>query len=265
VDTTRRFAAALREARWGHVLLELALVVAGILIALAIDGWLDSRRDARLERHYLLLLTRDLDRDLVTLDEILRFEHAQVETAALAYRAVRAGGAGQDREAVARALNELTARRTLRLARATYTDLLSTGNLRLIRNADLRDRIVRLYEANERAQTIRDRNNESSVDRQYVTFLLDHGYVAPRPARELPTIASADQKFAARAPVPTDSNSDPLWRLPANSKEWGVLAGHVWYRGLMSEGAIETSEQIVEETKAVKADILKELAARHWP
>jgi hypothetical protein len=265
VDTTRRFAAALREARWGHVLLELALVVAGILIALAIDGWIDSRHDARLERQYLELLVRDLNRDLGTLDDVLRFEHAQVEAAALAYRALRAGVPRQDREAVARALNQLTARRTLRLARATYTDLLSTGNLRLIRNADLRDRLVRLYETDERAQTIRDRNNESFVDRLYLTFLLDHGYVAPRPARELPAIASSDQKFAARAALPSGQDLDPLWRLPPSSAEWGVLAGQVWYRGLMSEGAIETSEQIVAETKAVKADIEKELTARRWP
>jgi hypothetical protein len=95
VNPVRRFAAALREMRWSHVVIELALLVGGILIALA-------------------------------------------------YRALRNGVLPEERDAVAAALGQLTSRRTLRLGRATYTDLLSTGNLRLIRNADLRDRIVRL-------------------------------------------------------------------------------------------------------------------------
>ena len=65
-----RFAAAVRSARWGHVALELALLVSGILIALAINGWIDDRRDAGIERQYLELLTRDLEQDLETLDSV---------------------------------------------------------------------------------------------------------------------------------------------------------------------------------------------------
>ena len=50
-----------------------------------------------------------------------------------------------------------TSRRTLRVNRSTYTDLSSTGNLRLIGNPQLRDRIVGLYESNDRVVGIRDR------------------------------------------------------------------------------------------------------------
>ena len=77
----------------------------------------------------------------------------------------------------------------------TYTDLLSTGNLRLIRNTALRDRIVNLYEYNERAQLIRDRNNQEFVDRMYMTYFVDRGLVAPRPTRDLPGIAASDQRL----------------------------------------------------------------------
>ena len=258
----RRFAAAVRAMQWGHVLVELALLVAGILIALAIDSWIDDRRDARLEHQYLELLVRDLDGDLAILDESLRFEQAQVTASALTYRALRAGVAPGEREAVAAALGQLTARRTLRLGRATYTDLLSTGNLRLIRNAALRDRIVRLYENNERAQMIRDRNNQESVDRMYMTYLLDHGYVAPRPARELPTVGSFDRSFAERAAVPVTTSDDPLWKLPPTAPDWGILAGRVWYRGLVAESAIQQYQQIVAEIGAVRSAIDAELSSR---
>ena len=55
----RRILDDLRELRWGQVVVELALLVAGILIALAVNGWIEDRRDARVEREYLELLVRD--------------------------------------------------------------------------------------------------------------------------------------------------------------------------------------------------------------
>jgi hypothetical protein len=265
VNPARRLAASLREMRWSHVVVELALLVVGILIALAVDGWIDDRRDARLERQYLELLVRDLDRDLQVLDDILEFEEAQAAASALAYRALRNGVSPQVREAVASALGQLTARRTLRLGRATYTDLLSTGNLRLIRNTGLRDRIVRLYETNERMQLIRDRNNQEFVDRMYMTYLLDHGLVAPRPRRNLAAVSSSDGKFASRTAVPVDTSHDLLWRLPPDAPQWTILGGRVWYRGLVSEGATEQSRQMAGEIAEVRQAIATELSARRWP
>jgi hypothetical protein len=43
----RRLAVAVGDMRWGQVILELALLIAGILIALAVDGWMDGRRLAQ--------------------------------------------------------------------------------------------------------------------------------------------------------------------------------------------------------------------------
>jgi hypothetical protein len=238
---------------------ELALLVTGILIALAVDSWIDGRRDAGYERQYLELLVRDLDRDLATLEEALDFEQAQVTASVVAYRALRGNVSSGQREAVAVALGQLTSRRTLRLGRATYTDLLSTGNLRLIRNVELRDRIVRLYENNERAQMIRDRNNQEFVDRLYVTYLLDRGLVAPRP-RNILTIARSDESFARRIGMPVRADDDLLWRLPPSAPEWNVLAGRVWHRGSVSEAAIEQYRGIVDDIGAVRHAIAVELA-----
>jgi Family of unknown function (DUF6090) len=264
VTTLRRFATALRTAHWGQVLVELTLLVLGILIALAVNSWIEDRRDARLEHQYLELLARDLDRDLGALDEALQFEQSQVEAAAFAYRALRESSVvpGQ-REAVALALGQLTSRRTLRLGRATYTDLLSTGNLRLMRNAALRDRIVRLYENNERAQLIRDRNNQEFVDRMYMTYLLDHAYVAPRATRNLQSVSAADSAFAKRAArpeKPVTTADDRLWQMPPSAPDWNILAGRVWYRGIVAQGAIDQYRQIADDIRAVRSEIAAELS-----
>ena len=57
-----------------------------------------------------------------------------------------------------------------------------------------------------------------------MTHLLDLGYVAPRPSRDLPTIAAPDQAFAERAAVPVSVKDDPLWRMPPSAADWGILA-----------------------------------------
>jgi len=259
-----RLSASLRGMRWAQVVLELALLIIGILIALAVDGWMDGRREASAERQYLKLLVRDLNRDLAVLDEVMAYEQRQVEDGILAYRALRGDVAPADREAVAGALTRLTSRRTLRLTRATYTDLLSTGNLRLLRNAGLRDRIVGLYETNERAQVIRDRNNEAFVDQMYLQHLLGSGLIAPRPGHNLEPLLTPMREFAERVAMPVDARSDRLWRLPGDDPERIVLANKVWFRGYASQTAIAQTRTMVEEIRSVRDEIAAELA-RRWP
>ena len=264
MNPVRRISEALREMRWAQVALELALLVLGILIALAVDGWMDDRRDARAERQYLELLVRDLDRDLEVLDEFIAYEKRQVADSVLAYRALRGGVAAEDREAVAVALSRLTSRRTLRLTRATYTDLLGTGNLRLIRNPGLRDRIVGLYETNERTLVIRDRNNQVFVDDMYMQHLLDSGLVAPRPGNNLAVMDGPEREFAERVAMPVGTANDRLWQLPEDAPELVVLANKVWLRGLVSNGAIAQSQAMASEIREVREAIAVELA-RRWP
>jgi len=65
--------------------------------------------------------------------------------------------------------------------------------------------------------------------------------------------------------VPVDTRDDPLWRLPPSAPEWGTLAGRLWYRGLVSELAIDQSRQMVVDTRALRAAISTELSTRRWP
>jgi hypothetical protein len=126
VSLVQRFTAPLREMRWTQILLELLLLIAGILIALAVNGRIEDRREARTEHLYLERLMRELDLDLEVLREFLEFEERQAADAVLAYRPLCGGLEVEDREKVIGALDHLTTRRTVRLARATYSDLLAT-------------------------------------------------------------------------------------------------------------------------------------------
>jgi len=264
VNPVRRISEALREMRWAQLFLELALLILGILIALAVDGWMDDRRDARAERQYLELMVQEFDRDLEMLDEYFHFEERQIEDSIFAYRALRAGVAPEEREAVATALTRLIGRRTLRFNRSTYTDLLSTGSLRLIRNPQLRDRIVGLYESNDRVIVIRDRNNEVFVDQMYLQFLLDSGLVAPRPDHNLPQMATSMAGFRDRLGVPVDVSNDRLWDLPPDAPELVILANKVWFRGLVSYAGGAQMKDVDENIQSLRDEIAAELA-RRWP
>jgi len=261
VSPVGRFAAALREMRWTQVVIELLLLVVGILIALAIDGWLEDRRDARTERLYLERLVRDFDQDREVLEEFVAFEERQAADAVLAYRPLCGGADVADREAVVRALDHLTTRRTIRLARATYSDMLATGNLRLIRDAGLRDRIVKLYESNERWTTIVDRNNQVFVDQIYLMYVLDAGLFGPRPSSNLRQLTVAPgEELASRLELPVPARADRLWSLAEDAPERDVLCGKLWYRGLVSVQASSQATAVAAQIAGVRQAIADELA-----
>ena len=226
VPVERSSLRVLRELRWGHVVVELALLVVGILVALAVDGWIDGRREARVERQYLELLVRDLERDLEMLADVVAFENAQIDASVRAYRAVR--------WAWRRRIVRPWPRRSdnsRRAARAAVTDVHrpaehgqpATDPQRPARSDREPVRVQR-----SRAQPLIRDHKQEFVDRMYMTYFVDRGLVAPRPTRDLPGIAASDQRFAERAAVPISARDDRLWachRTIRNGTCWPVVSG----------------------------------------
>ncbi len=259
-----RLSRDLREMRWGQVAVELLLLVVGILVALAIDDWMQDRRDAQTERQYLEGIVRDLDRDLEILEEFADYHERQTADGIMAYRALRSEPDVKDKEGVAQALSRLMSRRTLRLSHPTYANLVGSGNIRLMRNAELRDRIVGLYEASERWVTIVDRNNQVFVDQMYLQYIMDRGLIAPRASSNLEALTAILARFAERVAVPVDTTNDRLWRLPADAPEREILVGKVWQRTQVSYQAISQAHDVAGEMRAVRQAIADELE-RRWP
>lgn len=67
---------------------EFLVVVAGILAAIALNGWYQGRADAASERDYLTFLSRDLQGTLDDLSDQAAFEQAQVNDGVMVYRAL---------------------------------------------------------------------------------------------------------------------------------------------------------------------------------
>lgn len=259
-----RLSRDLRDMRWGQVAVELLLLVLGILIALAIDDWMQDRRDAQTERRNLEGIVRDLGRDLLVLEEFGAYHESQTADGVMVYRALRSEADVEDKDGVAHALSRLMSRRTLRLSHPTYSNLVGTGSISLVRNAELRDRIVGLYEANERWATIIDRNNLTFVDQMFAEYLLNSGLIAPRPTNSLQSLQKLDAQFDERIGIPIGVSNDALWRLGPSSPEREILANKVWYRSLISSRYRTQADEIARDVTAVRQAIVDELT-RRWP
>jgi hypothetical protein len=124
---------------------EIAVIVIGILIALAVDRWKEARSERRLEREYLEGLERDLRQDSTRLSD-----YCDEVTTALA----EAENLLEVLRGTAEPAGDSFGGQLIRTANGNepiysltaYTEL-SSGNLRLIRNDALRHQIVEYYSA----------------------------------------------------------------------------------------------------------------------
>lgn len=124
---------------------DIAVIILGVLIALAFDNWGTSRSERRLERNYLARLARDLRADSVVLD---RYQHHAVAGEAGGQRLLTLLTDPNDVIAdslIARHFSDATRGALLSANTPTIEELTSTGNLRVLRDVQLRDKLLFYY------------------------------------------------------------------------------------------------------------------------
>lgn len=233
MSRVRRLSGVFSEMRPAQVVLELALLVLGILIALAVNSWMDDRRSLRLERQYLERLLQDIDRSVAIVRDFVEFEDRQVASGILAYRGLR-GADPVDPEVLSTAISHLANRRTLWVVRATYQDLLGTGNLRLVRSPEVRDAIVNLYHEADRIVAVVNVNNQMLVDEAFASKLADSGLVATRLVTNNAMHDPALEELVRRLGVPVDTSHDRLWALAEDAPERVKLTNSILRRTMVS-------------------------------
>jgi len=149
---TSSFSMPERSRRHGLVpsLRELITIIAGVLIALALDNWNDGRRDRALEAQYLTALEADLRSDSVAFQTLFmpmlaRKDSALSVVASVVRGAPLTGDTFPFLQAVGLGGLLGTNNPIILTRRATYDELLATGNLSLIRSQELRAALVKHY------------------------------------------------------------------------------------------------------------------------
>ncbi len=161
----RKIAEALRAQSWFTVILEVLIVVVGIFVGLQVDSWNESRKDRTKEHAYLIRLHGDIERDAELLDRSIAQSKRWTDGVVYAWRAL----------SDASLINGHPCRFVAGIQRAsfnffpvlydqTFSEIVSSGHLGLIRSSELKDNLSRYYTAHESAEQWMDSYRDVNVN-----------------------------------------------------------------------------------------------------
>ena len=203
---------------------EFLVVVTGVLVALALNALYQRGENSRSESTYLTLLSRDVRHTITDLEAHTAFEAANFKDGLLAYRVISAKSGTPDYAAASGAMQRLGVRRTLVLQDATYHDLINTGNLRIIRDRALRDKIIELYEMTRARFEILNKNNTFFVDETYYGTVFAQGLILPRyNLSNVPNLAAVGDSIRNAERSGYVDDPDPLWAMARSAPEWAKV------------------------------------------
>ena len=144
----RRISQRLAQHGWFGVAIDLVVVVAGILLALQLDGWAEDREERRLEFTYLERLAEDLEIEHSRMQAAEQYARSRIEAARLLGRLIDDPAlAAEQPNRVPWALETATWRSFPQINALVYRELQSTGRLVLLRSVPLRRSLAEHYTA----------------------------------------------------------------------------------------------------------------------
>jgi hypothetical protein len=260
-----RLTNSLLNRRLGFFVAELVLVIAGVLVALAVDGWISDSHDRQTESVYLELLARDIEGIRHQADLQIEFENEKIDTAARAYAALSTSDPRTKRAEIYSSLAMLVSRRTVSLSSATYNQMVSSGHLQLIRNHELRNRIVRFFATMERNERITDNNNRALIDNVFVPFVMRAGISALPPLETMQVTATLNRGTAIayeRLGPAFSLPEDRVLSEPAESDSWNDIRRNVLFRIRIAAAGQALAESTVDEINDIATVIAAELNGR---
>lgn len=151
---------------------EIVLVVIGILIALSINNWNQRRIEQNKEQVYLTNIKRDLQHQLSSIELQLEEEQKYLDKVEpFLYYYFKHSIIKLD-STTTRNLSIATARKTFVRIDPTYTDLISSGNIDIIKDITFKNKLIEYYQNVERVEKINHNNNLYLNDQIYASNIL---------------------------------------------------------------------------------------------
>ena len=152
---------------------EIILVVIGILIALQINTWYNTKIDRQKEKEYLISLIKDIELQTTLVNGQINHEKKMRLNCEKALSNLNSTAINQD------SLNSHLAgitRKTFVINNPTFQELKSSGNIMLIKNNTLRNEILSFYQYLEYSDLVIKTSNEKTVS-EFRNFLLENSVV----------------------------------------------------------------------------------------
>ena len=135
----RRLAEHVRQQNWTAIAIDLVIVVVGVFLGIQLGNWNADRADQRRATAYLVRLHDDVSDDLVMLRERKAFWEQTMAAGREALAASESPPTRDEAWRVVRAFHHASNTVPLHLRDGTYVDMISSGQLGLIADTDLRD------------------------------------------------------------------------------------------------------------------------------
>lgn len=131
---------------------EIVLVVIGILIALQINNWNESNKESKTENVYINNIIRDLINQTKSIESHQKREEEFFEASKdILENYYESNSLTLDSTFFDKG-TKLTIRVTFSISHPTFTDLVSSGNIKLIKDASKKDKIIQYYQNLERVE-----------------------------------------------------------------------------------------------------------------
>jgi hypothetical protein len=258
-----QIAQGLRKQDWFTAILELIILVVGIYIGLQVDDWVSERKDRQTETIYLELLARDVAVLQQQVGAQLAFEKDKVNTATRAYELLTSDDPSAHQVELGELLTALSDRRTLSLVSATYEQMVSSGHLQLIRNRNLRDKLVRYFALMKRDEAIIGKNNQDLIDDIYVPFLLQAGISLRLSQHDTEAVLNrAWAIMAARLGPDNELPPDVVLSRSPEAESWSDIRRNVIFRLRIATVGQAKNEDIASYMQEIADDLAAELDNR---
>jgi len=140
--------------------------------------------------------------------------------------------------------------------------MVSSGHLQLIRNHELRNRIVRFFATMERNERITDNNNRALIDNVFVPFVMRAGISALPPLETMQVTATLNRgdaiAYERLGPV-FSLPEDRVLSEPAESDSWNDIRRNVLFRIRIAAAGQALAESTVDEIDDIATAIAAEL------
>jgi hypothetical protein len=241
---------------FGRTIFQGFVIIIAVMLAYGADNLWNDQALKKDELDSLELVLRDLGDSVNELQEFSDYSAGAFDAALGAYSAL-SKRAPYDKGTIRSNLLRVD-RYTLDLPSSAYTDLLSTGELSAISNRNLRDAIVRFYEAAEHHQAIVERNNSVYIDGQIIPALYERGLILPHFRGDTGNRAMNEANDAVQARLGADfrHRADPVWNFPIDSREWRTLRSTLLAAAQIHSMGENTANQMIQEAQRLEDAIV---------
>lgn len=194
------------DIRWKHISAEAFAIVVSILLAFWIDAWWEERKDRFAEQEYLSAILADIDVVIGEVDRTIAANETLNKSARHRIAALRDGYQLSD-ATEATMLEEIWTSYRLRANLDSYTDLLSSGGVMILRSSSVRGTLARLRSEMDFEQELFQMTIEAAeMSRPLLHESLDAGNMTIIARLEKDTISSREIHNARKSEVRDAAN-----------------------------------------------------------